>query len=54
MELLKRPGRVRRKRDVFIGTRNVRSLDQPGASKKLEEQLRRYKVEGGADLGKGG
>jgi hypothetical protein len=44
MELQKRPGRVRRKRDIFVGTWNVWSLYQPGASKKLEE-LKRYKVD---------
>jgi exonuclease III len=30
---------------MFTGTRNVRSLYQPGASKKLEEELRRYKAD---------
>jgi hypothetical protein len=38
MELRKRSGRVRRKRDMFIGTWIVRSLYQPGTSKKLEEE----------------
>jgi hypothetical protein len=57
MELLKRPGRATRKRDVLIGTWNVRNLYQLGASKKLEEELKKYKEileeeEGRADLEK--
>jgi exonuclease III len=45
MELRKQPGQVRRKRDMLIGTWNVWRLYQPRASKKLEEELKRYKVD---------